>query len=257
MSGWKRAAAWTAMFAAMAVGAVAGQAPGPSETSGVRESKASSEDMTPERFAQLNRQIAPILLELLASELSIEKAKAKDILEAYLAVQEDGMKKLKEASLADDLAKTYAIEKEIRDNTQKVLNEKMTPPEVEKAGFVLNRLGGLEASIRALAHARVEQSKIDKALPILVKYHRELAGLFRTGKATTPIERITKLRKLREATTKELTPIVGKEAVVVWEKYGGRMSRYTARGSGRGGARPSGAQPPPPRRKGEADKVAP
>jgi len=242
MMSWKRAVATAAMFALGALVAVAGQAPGEG-----REGRGARPKLSPEEQAQVDKTVSAVLVKAFASELSIDEAKAKKIIDAYAEVQTKAREGMRGAQ--GDQEKMRELMTKMREDSQKVLTDNLTEEQAQKARPLLM---DLESSIRALAEAKVEQAKIEKALPVLLKYSKESAGMSGRGAGggdqASRDERREKMTKLREATAKELAPIVGEEAAAQWQRRAGAGMR--GMGGGKRGAGQQGAG-------GEAAPVAP
>lgn len=235
MGRWKRVVSLTAMFAAMGLIAMAGQAQR-GEGRGARAGR--GQRLSPEEQAKVDKIVAAVLPKALAKELSIDEAKAKKVVDAYVAARQAAMKAAREAQ-GDQEAMRAAFTK-MREDTQKVLTDNLTE---EQARTARRLISSLETSIRALAGAKVEQAKIEKAMPVLVQYAKDTAGLFGRrggGDQTSREERMEKMRKAREETAKKLEPIVGEEGAAAWQRRGSRMFGGM-RGGQRGGQRGGGA----------------
>jgi len=81
--------------------------------------------------------------------------------------------------------------------------------------------GGLEREVIALQDSGVPRDKIAQALPVLSTYvstaNRAAYDRVQTGLATAP-EAAAKIRELRLATARDLTPIIGADAAAKWAK---------------------------------------
>lgn len=237
MAGWKRVVSLTAMFAAMGLIAIAGQAQQGEGRGGAREGRGQRQRLSPEEQAKVDKTVAAVLPAALAKELSIDKAKAKKVVDAYMASRANIRQVMREAQ--GDREATRAAFTKMREASQKALTDNLTEEQAQTARRLIS---SLETSIRALAGAKVDQAKIEKAVPVLVQYAKDTAGLSGRrggGDQTSREERTAKLNKLREATAKQLVPIVGEEGAAAWQRRGSRMgfggTRGGQRGAGAGG----------------------
>lgn len=226
MSVWKRITSCTAVFAAIAVAAVAGQAPREGGRAGAR--------MSPEERAKLAKEAAPLAAKALAQYLDLSADEAKKFTDAYVAESEAAQKRLAEAMQSGDNEQRMAVFRENGEKRQKMLEGNLTPEQAKKAAAVLGRFSFLDFSIQGLLRAKVDKAKVEKALPVLVKYavaQQELFGKMREGGGSRE-ELMGKFTELREKTAKELAPIIGEEAAATWQKtFGMRGGRGGRRGA--------------------------
>jgi single-stranded DNA-specific DHH superfamily exonuclease len=221
----KRITSCIALFVAISVAAYAAQGPG-----------GGAGRMSAEERAALTKQAAPLAAKAIAQYVKLSDDEAKKFTTAYVAESEAAAKRLAEATGEGRME----VNKQNTESMTKVLEANLTAEQVKKAAALTGGFGGgLSASIVSLLRAKVAQEKVEKALPVLVKYHaarQELTAKMTPG--TPPDEEtMKKMTALRESTAKELGPIVGEEAAGEWQKssMGGRGMRGGGGAGSRGG----------------------
>ena len=186
---------------------------------------------------------------LKAATTMVDKYVAKDVglaaenTEKFLAAmgaQREGFdKKTADARKAGGATDFRALMEERSKGVDAVLSANMTPEQAKKAKAVYDMFG-LEQAVASLLDAKVEPAKVEKALPMLVKYYKatsELRTKARAGEMSRE-DATAKSKELRGATAKELAPIIGEEAATTW---GSQSDMGGRRGMG-GGARPEGGE---------------
>lgn len=245
MINWKQTVATAGLFALATVVALAGQARR-GEGGPAREGRVARGQMSPELAAKIVKIIEPVVIKQLIDELSIDQAKAKEVFAAYQEAGKKMRKIMEEARQSQDADKRREAFQQMRQINQQMLEGKLDEQQARRARRILGGASQLQTSIAILLQAKVEDAKIEKAVPVLVKYQTERMGLFRRGGGEAPSreERTAKLTELRDRTAKELAPIIGEEAANTWKERaartgGGRRSG----GEGRqGGDRPQRGQ---------------
>ena len=222
----KRIASWLAVFVVIAAAAVAGEAPRQGDQAGERPS--------PEERAKLAKASAPLAAKAIAQYVELSAEEAKKFCDAYVAESEAAQKRVAEAREAGGGEQMMTVFRENSEKMQKLLEANLKPEQAKKAGAVLGRFNALDRSIQSLLQAKVEAAKVEKALPVLVKYavaQQELMGKMEPGSG--PSEELrAKLTELREKTAKELAPIVGEEAAAAFQRSAGMRGGGGPRGGG-------------------------
>lgn len=232
---WKRVVSLSAAFSAVAILAFAG--PG----GGGREGRAGGGKRGGAGGSRANQSVT-MVARFIAKDVGLAADKTEKFVQAYVAEREAAMKRLAETA-KEQGQKVKGEAKSIREESQKrmdaVLNEHLTAEQVKKVKEY--GLEGLERSVRALIQSKVEEAKMDLALPVLAKFHKATEELMtkRQSKEITRQDAAAKEKELKTATAKELTPIIGEDAATRWE--GAKTGAGGKQGAG-GGKRAKGAQ---------------
>jgi len=240
----KRLIAMTAVFALLAPVLAAGQAPRPPR-----------QRRNPEAMAKLAKTADTLIAKYVAKQLQLAPEKAEKFINAYVDAQAAMRKRFIEARRSGNRNQIRTIFRETRDKLKNLVTETLGPDQAKKAQKILSSLRGVGMSVQILLEAKVEEAKVEKALPVLVKYEKAQGELFkkvRSGKIQRDQIRAER-DKLREATAGELAPIVGEQAAQTWKARTGRMGRRAQpgqrrqpgqRGQRRGGGAPKGPMAP-------------
>ncbi len=248
MKEWKRVLGLTAMFAAMAMFSFA--APAEQGRGGGRAGAGAGG----EGRAKQMKEAATIVAKFVAKEVGLNADKVDKFVAAYVAEQEAATKRMMEALKAGGGGGGDAFLKLNQENQkamQAMLKANLTEEQAKKAVELIG-MGGLDRTVATWLGAGLEEAKINQALPALAKYNKAAAELMQKmrGKQGAGGEEMrAEMQKLREATAKELAPIIGEELATKF-----RESRFTGFGGGRGGAGTGGEGR---RRGGEGGGAAP
>jgi len=186
--------------------------------------------------ARANQAVASVA-KFIAKDVGLAADKAEKFVQAYVAEREAAAKRLAEMA-KEQGQKVKGEAKTLREESQKrmdaVLNEYLTAEQVKKVKEC--DLEGLDRSVRVLVQAKVEEAKVDLALPVLAKFHKATAELMTKvrSKEITRQDAAAKEKELRAATAKDLGPVVGEETATKWEGAGSKQ--------GTGGGKRKGAQ---------------
>ncbi len=229
MKEWKRVPGLTAMFAALAMFAVA--APAEQAKGGGRAGAGG------EARARQMKEAATIVAKFVGKEVGLAADKMDKFVAAYVAEQEAASKRMMEAFKAGGGAGSDAYLKLNQENQkamQAMLKANLTEEQAKKAAELIG-IGGMDRTVVTWLGANLEEAKINQALPALAKYNKAAAELMQKmrGKQGAGGEEMrAEMQKLREATAKELAPIIGEELATKF-----RESRFMMGGfGGRGGA---------------------
>jgi len=196
--------------------------------------------MSPEERAALARQTTPLAAKAIAQYVGVTGDAEAKFTAAYVAEAAAAQKRLADARQAGG-APGEGMMNVMRENSekmQKVVEANLTAEQAKKAAALVGPFNALERSIQGLLRAKVETAKVEKALPVLVKYsvaQQEMTAKMREGGSREEI--MAKVTELRANTAKELAPIVGEEAAAAWQKTSG-MGRGMGGGRRGGGAGP-------------------
>jgi len=179
---------------------------------------------------EVMKQSGPLVVQAVAADLGLSKEQADNFLKAYMTARETTAKRILEAG--EDREKRREAFTQGNKEMQEAIRAALGPENAKKAGQML-RMGGLENSIITLLRSRVEEAKVEKALPVLVTCHKATAELPRGEESRQ------KRQELRDATAKELAPIVGEEAAGAWAKARYLGATGGARGTRTGTDRPT------------------
>jgi hypothetical protein len=239
-----------AMFALVAVVAVAGQEP--------RQRRAGGGRGGPSLSPELQTKV----ITMVAQELGLKGDKAAAFAKAYLAESEARRKQFMELRESGDRDKMREVFTESRKKMQALCEEHFGEDKARMAMQVLGGggFGGVQRSVSTLVRAEVDEKKLDKALPVIVKHNIAMAEMLaKAREANTPREEITAKRTaMVDETAKALAAIVGEEAANAWKeressrRFGGRGMGGGRRGGGEGGGAMGGA-----RRGGGSERPAP
>jgi hypothetical protein len=183
--------------------------------------------------AKMREAAASYVVKAIALDLKLTPEQTEKLRDAYV----------KEAAAASNRTPGATREErakaaeESRRGMEKGLEGALGADQAKKVAPLVGAMG-IQRSIEALLMAKVDAAKIDQALPVLVRYHRQQADLMAGAQgAEARSEAMKKALALREATAKELAPIIGEEAAASWQKAA--MTRGAgARGGQGGGERP-------------------
>ncbi len=199
--------------------------------------------MSPEERAKITATALPITATAVAEYVKLDEAKTKAFVKAYVAANEAASKRMADlrqggGQQMDRQAMMDAMQKS-RDEMAKVLKDNMTEEQAKKVNEVIGgRFSSLDRNVESLVRAKVEEAKIKKAMPVLIKYAADNNKMMMTemrgqsgagegagagGFARPSDEMMTKMREMREKLVKDLTPIVGEEAATSMGGRGMRM----------------------------------
>lgn len=227
MTSWKRVVTMATMFVTMvAVGFAA-------EAEKKREGPPG-----PEERAKLSRTAATMVARYVAKEVGLAADKTDKFVAGMAAEREASDKKRAEAEKSGEKLDFRALSEERTKSVEAVLNANMTPEQAKKAREIYGSLGfmTLDRSVADLLTRKVEQAKVEKALPVLVKYNKAVSDLMAKVRAQeiSREDMGPKMQELRAATAKELAPIIGEAAATQWQSQPARGMGF----GGRGGAPP-------------------
>ena len=170
--------------------------------------------------ARATRATSILVAEFVARELSLNAKQTEKFVRDYLA------ERAAEARKAGD---RQDLRSEMRMNTEgflRVMNDNLNRDQVKIATKILrpdgvlggSLTGSLDGSVNRLVRGKVAKNKIEKAMPILVKYHQQFAALNAKvlSKGISREGRMDNVIELRVATAKELASIIGVEAADFW-----------------------------------------
>ena len=172
------------------------------------------------------RAAAMMLARYVAKETGLGADKTDKFVSAYVAERQAGMERLRTAAGAAGKASAKADTKAktlLTDNAtsmEAVLAANLTPDQVKKARAILGTLGGdTDREVAFLMDAKAPQDKIEKALPVLAKYEtaadKEVYSKVTSGLLSRP-DGAAKMKELRTAAAKDLTPILGADVAAKW-----------------------------------------
>jgi hypothetical protein len=221
------------MFLAIAALVLTGAAGG-----GKREGRGAGKDRGAKRATRSNG--ATLVAKFVAKDVGLAADKTDGFVTAYAADREAANKRLAEATKSQDKTQMRTALDEVKQSVDKFLEANLTAEQAKKAKE--NDLVGLERSVGALLAAKVEEAKIEEAIPVLAKYHKAAADLMAKakGKEMSRADAQTKDQELRTATAKDLSPIVGEEAAKRWEGTRNLKGAKGAKDAGAGGKREGG-----------------
>jgi len=185
--------------------------------------------------AKVMKAASTMVAKLVAKEVGLEGEKADKFISAYVAEREAANTRLAEAVKANDPEARRKVFTDNREKMQAVMEANLSADQAKKAQEMLG-FGGLEARVAVLMQAKVEDAKVEQALPILAKYNKASSDLFAKVRSNelSQEDAQAKGKELREAAIKDLTPIVGEENATKALAQGMRGGRKG--GGGGGGA---------------------
>lgn len=231
MSNLKRVMGMLAAFVAVTMVVPAGQA---------REGGRGGPQMSAEEREKLATAAAPLAAKAISQYVKLSDEAAKKFTEAYVKEQEAARKRLAEVRESGNFEGMRDVFQKNAEAMQKVMADNLTEEQAKKAETVVGQFGGLDRSIQGLLRAKVDEKKMDKALPVLVKYavaQQEVFAKMRDGSMERD-QIMAKMQEARETAKKELVPIIGQEAADTWETQSGM--RGMRRGGGQGGGQRGG-----------------
>jgi len=239
MVSWKRTVGLTAMFVALAVVSFAAEGEAPAGRRGARGG-----GLSPEEQAKLTKASATMVAKFVAKEVGLAADKTDKFVSDYVGAREAASKLTAELRKSGDTEKMRGAFTESQKAMDAVLTGSLSEDQAKKAraliGTGFGGMQGLEQSVSVLLQAKVEDAKIEKALPILAKYNAASSDLRAKVRANeiSQEDMTAKVKELRAATAKDLAPIIGEEAATTWSERAGRGG-----GGRRGGG--GGAQKAP------------
>jgi len=224
MLSWKRVVSLSAMFSAVALLALA------APEAGRRGAGGSGLDPA------VRSKAISVVAKCVAKDVGLAAEKTEKFVAAYSAEREAATKRMMEMMKSGDREKFATVSEENRKAMDGVLEANLTAEQAKKAKEC--DLEGLERSVGMLLAAKVDDAKIDQALPLLAKYHKTSAALRAKAQAENMSreDMMAKDKDLREAAAKDLAPIIGDEVAKKWQE-----TRFFGFG---GGARPGGGGKP-------------
>jgi hypothetical protein len=167
-----------------------------------------------------------LVAEFAAGELSLSAKQTKKFVKDYVAEREAVARRRAEASKSGE---RQDLMSEMRMNTEgflRVMNDNLNRDQVKIATKILrpdgvlggSLTGSLDGSVNRLVRGKVAKHKIEKAMPILVKYHQLFAALNARvhSEGISREDRIDNVIELRVATAKELASVIGAKAADFW-----------------------------------------
>jgi hypothetical protein len=176
----------------------------------------------------------PLTVVAISTNLQLTPEETEKLRKAYTTASEESWARWKEAG--DDREKWRTIEAENRKAMRSALESSLGEEKGRRAAAILGP-GGVEESMVFFAGRNVENAKLKEAVPVIVKYHAGSADLRRQTRDASAEERkefMAKRGELRQATIRDLAPIVGEEAAKAWA--GLAEKREQMRRESRGGA---------------------
>jgi hypothetical protein len=176
--------------------------------------------------AKATKATSILVAEFVARELSLSAKQTKKFVKDYVAEREAVERRRAEARKTGD---RQDVRSEMRINAEgflRVMNDNLDPDQVKIAEKILrpdgilggSLTGSLDGSVNKLVQGKVAKHKIEKAMPILAKYHQRFAAL-NTRVLSDGIssgDRMDNVIELRVATAKELASVIGVEAADFW-----------------------------------------
>ncbi|MBM3333505.1 hypothetical protein FJY63_02475 [Candidatus Sumerlaeota bacterium] len=214
MMSWRKMFAVTAMISAAALVMTASAAERPAGAKRARggAGEKAGAGAAGERRGPSGRAMM-VVANFVVKEAGLEGEKAKEFLKAYRAESMEAAKRVAEAMKGDDQAARFKVRSANREALQKLLEANLSAEQAKKLGAI--DLSGLESSVGALLTAKIEDAKLDQALAVLVKYHREIGKLYALPREQQR-EAFGKMKEMRADVAKELAPIVGEEVAKKW-----------------------------------------
>jgi urease gamma subunit len=232
MVSWKRTVGLTAMFVALAVVSFAAEGEAPAGRRGARGG-----GLSPEEQAKLTKASATMVAKFVAKEVELAADKTDKFVSEYVAAREAAGKRMAELMKSGDTEKFREVFTENQKAMDAVLTGSLSEDQAKKARALIG-MQGLEQSVSVLLQAKVEDAKIEKALPVLAKYNAASSDLMAKVRSNelSREDMMAKVKDLRAATAKDLAPIIGEEAATTWSERAG----FGGRGMGGGGGRRGG-----------------
>jgi len=252
MVSWTRTVALTAMFLAMAVVSFAAEAEG-AAGAGRRGARGAGggAGLSPEEQAKLAKASATVVAKYVAKEVGLAADKTDKFVSDYVGAREAANTRMAELRKSGDTSKMGEAFTETQKAMDAVLTGSLSEEQAKKARGIVGQgfgMGGLEGSVRTLLQAKVEDAKIEKALPVLAKYNAAVADMSAKVRSNdmTREDMTAKSKELRAAAAKDLGPIIGEEAATRWSETSGRggFGGGGRRGGGGGGGAAGGQKAP-------------
>lgn len=236
MTSWKRVVGVSALFVAMAATSFAAEGAGAAAGAGPGAGAGRGRGM----MGRFNKAATTMVAKLVAKEVGLAADKTEAFVAAVVGEREAFSKKTAEAMKSGDREAMRGLFSEREKGMQAVLEAKLTPEQVKKATELM-AMGRLENSVGQLLDAKIEEPKVEKALPILVKYQKSNSELMTKMRANevSQEDAMAKMKEMRANTAKELAPIIGEAAATKWSEsagFGGGRGRRGEGGGAGGGA---------------------
>jgi len=167
-----------------------------------------------------------LVAEFVARELSLGPKQTEKFVNDYVVESEAVLKRQAEARETGNRQDFRSVSRKNEEGFLRVMKVNLNPDQIKIAINILRpdgMLGGsftgsLDGSVNSLIRGKVAKNKIEKALPILVKYHQQFAALNAKAlsEGISPEDRMAKVIELRVATAKKMVSIIGEEAADFW-----------------------------------------
>jgi len=176
--------------------------------------------------AKATEATATLVAEFVAYELSLGPKQTKKFVKAYVAEQKAAVNRQLEARQMRNRQTPSLIYRKNEAGLLRVMKDNLNPDQSKKALNIMRPdgilrgtfTGSLDNSVNRLIQGKAAKKKIEKALPILVKYLQQFLALHAkaSSEGISREDRMDKVVELRVATAKKLVPIVGVEAADFW-----------------------------------------
>lgn len=176
--------------------------------------------------AKATKATSVLVAEFAARELSLSAKQTEKFVKDYVAEREAVERRREEAHKTGE---RRDLRSEMRTNAEgflRVMNDNLNRDQVKIATKILrpdgvlggSLTGSLDGSVNRLVQGKVAKHKIEKAMPILVKYHQQFAALNARvlSEGISREDRSDNVIELRVATAKELASVIGVEAADFW-----------------------------------------
>jgi len=172
--------------------------------------------------ANATEAASTLVAKFVARELSLGSEQTEKFVKDYVAERQAVVKRLMKARNSANGPDTGSMVRKNGKGFLRVMQNNLNPDQIDIAISILRpdgMLGGtvtgaLDGSVNSLVRGKVPKEKIEKAMPILVLYHRQFAAL--NAEALSSNDRMDKVIELRVAIAKELASIIGVEAADFW-----------------------------------------
>lgn len=179
----------------------------------------------PGEEVKLTKETAKVVANFVGRKLSLGSKQKRKFVAAYVAEREEAVKRQLEVRLSGNQQDLTWIYQKNEEGLLKVMKDTLNPNQRQKALIILRPdgrpgeiFGFLDDSVNRLIRGRVAKRKIKMALPILEKYHQQLASLTAKARSEGMVRKDTrdKIIELRIETAKKLAPIISEEAASFW-----------------------------------------
>ena len=179
----------------------------------------------PSEEVKLTKETAKVVANFVAHKMSLSPKQKRTFVLAYVAEREAAVKRQLEFRLSGNQQDLTSIYQKNEEGLLKVMKDTLSPDQSKKALIILRPdgrpgeiFGFLDDSVNRLIRGRVAKRKIKRALPILEKYHQQLASITVKARSEGIVRKDTrdKIIELRIETAKKLAPIIGEEAASFW-----------------------------------------